>query len=270
MEGSHTERSHIFITNDDGTASPGLRALIEELRPHYQLTVVVPRQPSSGIAKAVSFDVPLRFMPGPTIAGQQILETTGTPADAVIYARSQLRDIKLVLSGINLGLNVSLHSMLTSGTLGAAIEAALWGFPALALSIETPSHSWFFPSECDVNVEEAARRTHNLVKLVLKSGLPRGVDLLNVNFPHPLDSSTPVHITSPARLRFRNTLQRRVDPQGNTYHWVVGRPVRRLSLTSDVHVATVERHISISPISLALTDEEKLQATRRLLAPLME
>jgi len=262
-------RPHIFITNDDGATSPGLRALIAELSPHYKLTVVVPRQPRSGISKAVSFDVPLRFTPGPTIAGQQVLETTGTPADAVIYARSQLKDISMILSGINLGLNVSLHSMLTSGTLGAAVEAALWGFPALALSIETPSHNWFFPSECDVNVEEAARRTRRIVELVLKNGLPRGVDLLNVNFPHPLDSSTPVHITSPARLRFRNTLQRRVDPQGNAYHWIAGKPIRRLPPTSDVHIAAVKCHISISPISLTLTDSEKIGAVRRLLSTLL-
>ncbi|MFX1563153.1 MAG: 5'/3'-nucleotidase SurE [Promethearchaeota archaeon] len=265
-----TEKSHphLFLTNDDGAHSLALEALIKELHPHYRLSVVIPDTPRSGISKAVTFDKPLRFEKGNTIAGQPIIETTGTPADAVAWCRTYCKDCQLVVSGPNLGLNVSVHSILTSGTVGAAIEAATWSIPAISFSIETPSENWFFPNNTDVNVEEVARRAHRLIDHVISHGLPQGVDFLNVNFPTRLDASTPTRVACPTRIRFINRLKRRTDPQGNQYYWIAGKEKRIVPDKSDVYITTRDLHIVISPISIKLADEKLLEATRDYLKPI--
>jgi 5'-nucleotidase len=267
---TESSRVHLLLTNDDGPQSLGLRALISELRPHYELVVCVPSRPRSGISKAVTFDKPLRFGEGPMIDGQRVIETSGTPADAVTWGRTYHPRVKLVVSGLNLGLNVSLHSMLTSGTVGAAIEAALWSIPAIALSIETDSQNWFFPMHTDANVTEAAHRAHRLIDFVLEHGLPHGVDLFNVNFPGSLDSSTPTDIACPTRIRFSNRLQERADPQRVQYYWVKGKPIRRLAPTCDVYAATTRLHAVITPVSIALADDALVETTRDFLKPVLK
>ena len=267
-----TQPSHplLLLTNDDGPQSLGLRALVAELRSHYELVICVPSKPRSGISKAVTFDKPLRFGEGFVIDGQKVIETSGTPADAVTWCRTYHPRVKLVVSGLNMGLNVSLHSMLTSGTVGAAIEAALWSIPAIAFSIETSSENWFFPTHTDANVTEAARRAHRLIDFVLEHGLPPAVDFLNVNFPGSLDSSTPVDIARPTRIRFSNRLQQRADPQRVQYFWVKGKRVQRVPQTSDVYAATTRLHAVITPVSIALADEALVETTRSFLQPLIK
>jgi len=264
-EASHP---HLFLTNDDGARSVALEALIKELHPHYRLSIVIPDNPRSGISKAVTFDRPLRFEKGHSLAGQPVIETTGTPADAVAWCRTYCKDCNLVVSGPNLGLNVSIHSILTSGTVGAAIEAATWGIPAISFSIETPSENWFFPNKTDVNVVEVARRAHRLIDHVIGNSLPQGVDLLNVNFPIGLDGSTPMRVASPTRLRFINRLKKRIDPQGNQYYWIEGKEKKKVPNNSDVHITTRDMHIVISPLSIKLADEELLKITQDYLKPI--
>ena len=260
---------HIFITNDDGPHSHALEALIKKLQHDYKLTVVVPDRPRSGISKAVTFDAPLRFFTGKNIAGHPIIETTGTPANAIVWCRTHSPDVALVVVGPNLGMNVSLHSMLTSGTVGAAFEAALWGIPAIAFSIETPSESWFNPSDKDANVVEAARRTHAIVNHVIQQGLPPGVDLLNVNYPQGLDKSTPTKVAKSTPIRFLNRFIKRKDPQGVEYHWIAGKPVRNISSTSDVYIATKDYQVVISPIGLMkIVDDGLIESTQNHFLPL--
>lgn len=266
---AQSPRPDILLTNDDGPQSSALRALVSELHSRYELVICVPSKPRSGISKAVTFDKPLRFGEGPMIDGQRVIETSGTPADAVTWCRTYHPRVKLVVSGPNLGLNVSLHSMLTSGTVGAAIEAALWSIPAIAFSIETDSQNWFFPTHTDANVAEAARRAHRLIDFVVEHGLPPGVDFLNVNFPKSLDSSTPVDIVRPTRLRFTNRLQQRADPQRVQYYWVKGKAVQRLARACDVYSATTSLHAVITPVSIALADEALVETTRDFLKPLL-
>lgn len=261
---------HIFITNDDGARSPALQALIEVLHPQYNLSVVLPSPPRSGISKAITFDVPLRFWKGPTIKGQPVFETTGTPSDAVTWCRTYFPDVDLIVAGPNLGLNVSLHSIFTSGTVGAAFEAALWKIPAIAFSIETPSHTWFLPGDSDANITEAANRARQIIGYVLENGLPPNVDFLNVNFPPELDESTPIVITKSTRIRFDNRLISRVDTHGLEYHWIEGELRKQIPKTSDVFAVTNDLHIVITPINIALTDDTLVKSTKEFLRPLLE
>lgn len=263
-------RPHIFYTNDDSARSPALRYFIKTLGPSYELTVVIPNQPKSGISKAISFNEPIRFTEGPTIENQPIIETSGTPGDAVTWCRTYLPEIDLVISGPNLGLNVSTHSILTSGTVGAAIEAALWNLPSVAFSIDTPSNTWFIPGDSGANFQEAAERAHEIIDHVLTHGLPKGIDFFNVSFPANVDEETPIEVAKPLRVRFNNKLKSRTDPHGMEYHWIYGREKARPQRTSDVYLATKEKKIVISPICITLSNDTLIEVTRQFFQPLLK
>lgn len=264
-----TKPPQIFITNDDSSRSPALPAFIRELKPHYNLTVVVPDKPQSGIAKALSFNVPLRFNEGPSIENQAIIETSGTPSDAVTWCRTYLPDVDLIVAGPNLGLNVSAHSIYTSGTVGAIFEAALWGIPGIAFSIDTPSHTWFVPSDSGANFTEAAQRSRQIIDHVISNGLPSGVDLLNVSFPHEVNNETPIKVANTIRTRFDNRVEPRTDPHGVEYYWISGEEMQQLPKTSDVYLTTKESQIVICPISIAVSNDELIQKTARLFQALL-
>ncbi|MFW9831876.1 MAG: 5'/3'-nucleotidase SurE [Candidatus Thorarchaeota archaeon] len=262
-------RPHIFFTNDDSARSPAFQHFVKELKQDYKLTILVPDKPVSGISKTLTFNEPIRFIKGESIDGQSIIETTGTPADAVTWCRTYIPDIDLVISGPNLGLNVSAHSILTSGTVGAAIEAALWKIPAIAFSIGAPSHTWFIPGESNANYQKAAQRARIIIGHVLSSGWPKGTSFLNVSFPTDVNENTPIVVAKPTPVRFINRLRQRKDPHGMEYYWIVGKEKSGIPKTSDVYQATTESKIVISPISLALSDDTLLESARQFLNPLL-
>jgi 5'-nucleotidase len=175
----------------------------------------------------------------------------------------------MVISGPNLGLNVSIHSILTSGTVGAIIEAALWNIPAIAFSIDTPSNTWFIPQDSGANYQEAARHGRVIINHVLSQGLPAGIDFLNVSFPAQVNERTPIAIAKPMRVRFDNQLKPRTDPHGMEYHWIHGEEKPQPAKTSDVHLSVNEKKIVISPICIALSDDKLIEATKHFLQPLM-
>ncbi len=265
-----TTHSHIFYTNDDSARSPALRYFIKELMPHYKLTVVVPDRPRSGISKAISFSKPIRFTQGPAIDTQPIIETSGTPGDAITWCRTYSPDVDLVISGPNLGLNVSAHSILTSGTVGAAIEASLWKIPAIAFSIDTPSNTWFIPQDSGANYQEAAQHTRAIINHVLTQGLPTGIDFLNVSFPSNVDVNTPIVVAKPQRVRFNNQLKPRTDPHGMEYHWIHGTEKPQPTKTNDVYLSVKDKKIVISPICIALSDDKLIKTTQNYLQPLLK
>ena len=264
-----TDQPHIFYTNDDSVRSPALQHFIKEFAPFYKLTIVVPNRPRSGISKAISFNEPIRFTEGPSIEGLTIIETSGTPSDAVTWCRTFTPDVDMVISGPNLGLNVSTHSLLTSGTVGAIIEAALWKMPAIAFSIDTPSNTWFVPQDSGANYKAAAQKAREIMDLVLTQGLPEEIDFLNVSFPEKINEQTTTAIAKPTRVRFDNQLIPRTDPHGVEYHWIHGEERKQISKTSDVFLSAREKKIVISPISLALSDTQLLETTQKYFQQLL-
>jgi 5'-nucleotidase len=264
-----TSRAHIFLTNDDSIRSPALPAFIRALKSKYKLTVVIPEKPLSGISKALSFNIPIRFTKGQQIENQPIIETSGTPADAVTWCRTYLPDIDLIISGPNLGLNVSAHSIYTSGTVGAVLEAALWKIPGIAFSLDTPSHTWFTPNDSGAHYEEAAQRSQQIIAHILAHGLPSGVDFLNVSLPHDVDEKTPIQIAQTIRVRFDNRFQPRTDPHGVEYYWIHGDEIQDLSTTSDVFLAARKFQIVICPISIQLSNATLVKTTQQHFSPLL-
>src|SRR6267143_1950466 len=165
--------AHILITNDDGIQAEGLRALVQAMEGVGTISVVAPSRERSASAQSLTLRQPIFW--------EQVAEhewaVEGTPTDAVILALHKLLPNRpdLVISGINRGGNMG-ENVYYSGTVGAAMEAAINRVPAIAVSVSYRSK--------DFDFAPAARFTRVLAPLILKEGLPTGV-LLNVNIPQP-------------------------------------------------------------------------------------
>lgn len=171
-------QAQVLLTNDDGVDSPGLAALYEELRAVAAVTVVAPVADQSGVGRSRSRAVDVDDHGW----GHAV---HGTPADCVAYGlRSLSTEFDLVVSGCNLGPNCGEYIMGHSGTVGAAIEAAYLGTPALAVSAYHREE--LFPPEA-FTFEVPARVTRLLAAHVL--GDDTGVGAADPDVSSPTDGS---------------------------------------------------------------------------------
>lgn len=250
----------ILLTNDDGVYADGLQAMrrcLEEL-PDAEVWVVAPDRERSASGHAITLHRPLfpKEVPIPGARGR-VYAVTGTPADCAKLAIEELmpRRPDLVISGINRGANLG-TDVIYSGTVSAAIEGAILGIPAIAVSLTT-----YAPVDPD-DYGLAARFVRDLGMRVLREGLPRGT-LLNVNVPPvPADLLAGVAMTKLGVRRYKNQWDRRVDPRGQVYYWLAGE-VEELHNDPDSDVVAVQQNkISITPLQLDLTDYATLQALK--------
>lgn len=235
---------HIVVTNDDGIHAPGLRALIRALEDMATVTVVAPSHERSASAQSLTLRQPIYC--------DQIAEreysVEGTPTDAMILAFHTLLKEKpdLVLSGINPGGNLG-ENVYYSGTVGAAMEAAINRVPAVAVSVAYRGKEFDFAP--------AAQFARSLVPILLLEGLPPGV-LLNVNVPQPWTGS--VRFTRQSSKITRNLLQPGIDPRGRRYFWL-----HEQELTEDIepdtdHAAIRDGAVSVTPLVLDHTHSASL------------
>ena len=165
----------ILVSNDDSINAAGLHASIEMLAPLGDLFVVAPDAPRSGASHALTVHDPVKLRKVRETEGLSIYTCSGTPADCVKIATSALlkRPPDLMVAGINHGSNSSV-SVIYSGTMGAAIEAAMSGVPAIGVSLCNHSP--------DADFSASVKYGRIIVEKVLKTGLPEKISL-NVNVP---------------------------------------------------------------------------------------
>lgn len=179
----------ILLTNDDGIDAPGIATLRTELTALGDVTVVAPDANQSGVGRTRSHTARIRDHPW----GHRL---SGTPADCVAYGLRGLEtDFDVVVSGVNNGPNAGNYVVGRSGTVGAGIEAAFLGTPALAISAYHSTDFFLSPPE-EYDFARPARIAARLVSRALESGVYDDVDLLNVNAPVDA-SSPPVILTEP-------------------------------------------------------------------------
>jgi len=241
----------IALTNDDGPESSGLIEMYNVLRKSHKVLVVVPESQRSGDGKALTFHKPLRIREIKLGGDGRAYAINGTPADAV-YATIFLLggDPDFVVSGINGGDNTTLHSIFTSGTVAAVLEAAIMGIPGMALSLNTRREVWFSPTHQNPYMKKAAILSGMMIDFVDRNPFPGQIDFINVNFPERITRRTRVTTTSLARSKFKNFLRKKVDPNGVPYYWLDGRKVERFDTDTDAHNVYVKKSISVTPISL--------------------
>ena len=243
----------ILISNDDGPASPGLHALIQELSSLEKVSFSIPERQRSGASMSITFHKPLRIR-RLKIKGVNGYVISGSPVDAILMAFLKLFDErpKVVVSGINIGDNTGLQDIYASGTVAAAIQASLMGIPALAFSMEIGEKFVFSAGKVPGNFIKAAKIARTIVEYVIENGLPENVDLLNVNFPFKLNRNTPVVITWPAPTKYDNFVIERIDPRGKPYYWIWGRRLAMYPKGSDAYALFNLRAISITPLTIDL------------------
>ena len=184
-----TDDPTILLTNDDGIDAPGIAALRTELTAFGDVTVVAPESNQSGVGRARNEAAVVRDHPW----GYGL---DGTPADCVAYGLRGLEpDFDVVVSGVNSGPNAGNYVVGRSGTVGAGIEAAFLGAPALAVS-GYHSTDFFLSPPTEYDFDRPARIAARLVGRALDAGVYDDIDLLNVNAP--VDApDPPVVLTEP-------------------------------------------------------------------------
>lgn len=235
---------NILVTNDDGIHSPGLRALVGALEDFATVTIVAPSHERSAAAQSLTLRQPIYC----DQIGEREYAVEGTPADAMILAFHMLLQEKpdLVISGINRGGNMG-ENIYYSGTVGAAMEAAINRVPAIAVSVSY--------RQKDFDYAPAAKFTRALAPLILKEGLAPGV-LLNVNVPQPWNGT--VRFTRQSAKITRNLLKPGTDPRGRRYYWLHEQQLIE-GIEPDTDIAAVrDGSISITPLELDHTHSDSL------------
>ncbi|MCZ7372647.1 MAG: 5'/3'-nucleotidase SurE [Candidatus Methanoperedens sp.] len=246
----------ILLTNDDGVYSTGLKAAYDSVRDIGEVTVVAPSTQKSGVGRGISIFEPLRVSLA-NVNGFRAYAVAGTPTDSVIIGLFSIlkEQPDLVLSGFNVGENISTDTVTTSGTIGAALEAASYGIPAIAASIQVIDEGDKFDDHrtYSYDFEVGIRIVNRIARKVISCGLPEGVDLLNVNIPRHASMDTEIEITRLARKIFLTGVEERFDPRGRPYYWINGELIRDAEEGTDVKAVMKNGHISVTPLSLDST-----------------
>jgi len=234
----------MLVTNDDGPFSLGLWLLYEAVKDLGEVCVVAPETPKSASGLGLTLHKPLRVN-RLEINGVKVYLINGTPSDIVYVALNVITGpVDIVLSGINIGDNTSAQVILSSGTVGAALQAALAGIPGIAFSVAVDSPEKLEEKELSESIK---RGVHVLVESVKEKGFPENIDVLNVNFPNALTNE--FKAVPLAKLRYSNIIVKRTDPRGLHYYWLYGQPLKPEPGT-DVYTILVEKKIAVTPISI--------------------
>ncbi len=249
---------HILVTNDDGVWAPGLQALAHEMERLGDVTILAPDHNWSASGHVKTLNRPLRVSEVRLDDGTSAWASDGAPSDCVALALLGLLPIKfdLVVSGINPFANIS-HDVTYSGTVTAAMEAAIWGLPALAVSLHSPENH-VGPLEYG----PAARAARHIAETMLVKE-SAGNLLLNVNVPYLQDEQIKGYTLTRQGMRiYRDELVRRLDPRNRPYYWIGGDAPTGVNEEGTDFGALESGYVSITPLKLDLTDYQALESLK--------
>ena len=246
-------KPYILVTNDDGITAPGIRALIAVMSEIGEVVVVAPDSPQSAKGHSVTINDTL-YINKVSKDDDPILEYTcsGTPVDAVKLAVNEILDRKpdLCVSGINHGSNSSIN-VIYSGTMSAAVEAAIEGIPAIGFSLA--NYNW------NADFEPVKSFVKSITLEVLEKKLPENI-VLNVNFPKlEKNEIKGIKICRQAKASWLEKFDKRVTPQGRDYYWLAGEFVNDDKGEDTDEWALAKGYISIVPVQFDLTAHHTIQ-----------
>jgi 5'-nucleotidase len=237
----------ILITNDDGVMAPGILNLVEAVKDLGKVVVVAPDKPQSGMGHAITIGLPLRLHPVSIFEGVEAWQCSGTPVDCVKLAVDKVlhRKPDICLSGINHGANHSIN-VIYSGTMSAAVEAAIESIPSAGFSLL--DHS------VEADFTGARKYARLLVQQMLNTKLDKHT-VLNVNIPAvPVELIKGVRICKQAYAKYEEDFVERSDPNGKKYFWLTGEFVNfDKGRDSDVW-ALEHNYVSVVPVQFDLTN----------------
>ena len=262
--------TQILLTNDDSIHSPGLWAAAEALDELGFVHVVAPLNQqtstghsmpiqSSGIIEQMTLHVNGRDWP--------VYAVDGPPGQAVLHGIFDV--IKgqpdLLVSGINYGENVG-AGITISGTVGAALEGASLGIPALAVSMQTGTEHHISLSQ-DVDFSVAGYFTHKIAKVMLEQPMPEDVDVIKMDIPKGATPETPWVITRQSRKRYY--IPKPAKRESLADRGPVGYEIRYnpevLEKDGDIYSVLIENKVSVTPISIDMTSRTDFSMLRSLL-----
>jgi 5'-nucleotidase len=246
-------RPLILVTNDDGVAAPGLRALIAVMAEIGDVLVVAPDKPQSGMGHAITTNSTL-YLNKISKENDTIEEysCSGTPVDCVKLAVNEIlkRKPDLCVSGVNHGSNSSIN-VIYSGTMSAAVEAGIEGIPAIGFSL--------LDYEWNADFETMKPFIRKITVEVLENLLPQGV-VLNVNFPKlTKDNIKGIKICRQAKARWIEKFDKRQTPQGRDYYWLAGEFINQDKGEDTDEWALGNGYISVVPVQFDLTAHHATQ-----------
>lgn len=248
----------ILLSNDDGISAPGL-AILEKIARALtdDVWVVAPVAEQSGAGHSLTLHTPLR----PSKVGEKRYTVNGTPTDCVLVAVNHImKDHRpdLVLSGVNMGVNLG-EDVHYSGTVAAALEAALLGIRAIAFSQSFDSAEHIHWDTAETFGPEIARR-------VCAAGWAQNV-LINVNFPNRTAKDTKgVMVARQGKHKIGDDLVHREDPRGKPYIWIAARRMAEGGVPETDLKAVDDGYVSVTPLNVDLTHYDSIAGLRTAFA----
>jgi len=248
----------ILVINDDGIQSIGLVTIKKRLEKLGNVIVVTPRDERSGIGKALTADRTIEIMKTRLNDGSKAYAITGTPADAFFMAVNKILKCMpdLLVAGINLGPNLGIDDLLNSGTLGAALEAAIHHVPAIAVSYCIPKITEKMSEKEEVTVKDlelAAALALKTAKYVLEKGVPPDVGILSINVPEKADFK--IKITSLSYKGYNDIYTEQREGYRIVSWALTGYPDDKPG--TDLHAVKNEKCVSITPIKVGFLHNTK-------------
>ena len=246
----NSEKTRILLTNDDGYHSEGIIALEQALCDLGEIYVVAPASEQSGASHSLTLGRPLRIRQ----IDARHWTVDGTPTDCINIAVTQVFKAlpDLVVSGINKGWNLG-DDVTYSGTVAGALEAALLGVPALAVSLKATRGEYDFGP--------AARAAATLAGALLQRPLPSRT-FLNINVPHGRPRG--YRVTVQAKRNHVTSVAERHDPKGRAYYWIEEGQNEWAPHDRSDYQAVRDGFVSVSPLQPDLTAFNALRAVEEL------
>jgi 5'-nucleotidase len=251
-------KPRILLTNDDGIRSPGLWTAARELSQIGYVTVAAPREQSTGMGRSLpSTSDGIIRREKVEVNGQEweAYAVGGSPAQAVLHALFEILDHKpdIVLSGINYGENVGM-GITISGTVGAAMEAASFGIPSVAVSLQTDPQYHLSHSE-DVDFSVAGYFAAYFAKRVLEKKFPAGVDLIKVEVPAHATRETGWKIARLSPMRYYDPIPVKRDSwdQPGSISYKLSADIDHDGEDTDITTLLRRHLVAVTPLNLDLT-----------------
>ena len=244
----------ILITNDDGYQAKGIEALIDSVKDLGDIIVVAPDGPRSGMSSAITSLQPLRVYLISESQNIKVYATTGTPVDCVKLGISELAERRpdIVLSGVNHGSNAAV-AVLYSGTMGAAIEGAVFKIPSIGFSLLDHSHNADFTY--------SKKYIHTITKQVLEEGLPSGT-CLNVNIPKG-DDIKGIRVCRQTSGQWVNEFMQSKDGADKDIYWLTGNFENdEPSDEMTDEWALANRYVSVVPVKVDMTNHDLIASIK--------
>ncbi len=276
-----TPNFRVLLTNDDGIYARGMVELARVLSPQAEVTIVAPDGPRSAASHSITLHKPLRLKsvddfpwPENALKPHRAYSCSGSPADCVMLGLLELlkrRKPHVIISGINEGPNMA-EDLIYSGTVGAAVEAAIIGFPSFAVSLDYQGQG---------NFATAAYFSKLLISRLFFNGRKRwtgvntkkivdafgGKFLLNVNVPDlPVAKVKGIRVCKPGMRGYRDVIQKMYDPRGKALYWIAGERFA-IKIGKDTDLYAVGRgYVAVTPMTWELVFEPAMMRLKRALS----